>query len=68
MMNMMMHRTIPSAVAWRLSFNPFITCGNDDEYDDAKDHANDAADADDIIPLLIRDSDVCLACKTKKDN
>jgi hypothetical protein len=53
-----------------LSFNPLSTCGNDDEYDDAKDHANDAADADDIIPVLIRDSDVCLACNTKvkKDN
>jgi hypothetical protein len=28
-----------------IMFRAIITCGNDDEYDDAKDHANDAADA-----------------------
>jgi hypothetical protein len=47
MMNIMMPRTHANdtAGALRLSINPYITCGNYDEHDNAKDHANDTAAA-----------------------
>jgi hypothetical protein len=44
---MMMPRTMPTMLLMPRDcpFNPLSTCGNNDEYNDAKDHANDTADA-----------------------